>query len=368
MTCPVNVYTEWGPLKEVLLGDCLHASFNLADPTFELVYYENLKSQKYRKTEEYRVDKTRYHQRIEDLKNLHKLLEELGVKVRRPDPLQRAVPFKTPWFKGICQAPDNPRDTMFCIADMIIETPPTVRGRYFETHHWHKILNEYFRGGAKWITAPRPSLTDESIDYEGEKNWKETVDYNKIYEIEPRFEIAFDAANIIKFGKDILFNIGCKNHELGAFWLERILYDYGIRLHRIRACDSHIDAVLAPIAPGAMLYNPVGDKKKNILEQLPAPLKKWDVIPMQEEDLSFCIHDNELILASQEGMFINILSINEKQMVIQDTATNNIKNLEKHGFEPIPITFNQGVIFSGGIHCCTVDIYRDEKCEDYFGG
>jgi glycine amidinotransferase len=364
MKCPVSVYTEWGPLKEVIVGDCLNFNCNLLDPTFQLVYYEKLATKSFRETEQYRVDKKRFKERVEDLNNLQKVLEELGVTVRRPKPLEKAIPFKTPWFKAICTAPDSVRDIAMCLGDKIIETPPTIRGRYFETHLLHDIFYDYFRQGAKWITSPRPTLDLNRIDVKGEKYWKSIDHYHDMDQMKD-FEINFDAANLLKFGRDIIFNVGSKNHELGAYWLESILGDE-FRVHRVRVCDSHIDAVIAPIAPGKMLYNPVGDHKKTLLKQLPDPLKKWDIYPMQEENLDFCLDEGELELATVEGMFINILSVNEKQIVIQDNAYNNIKMLEKLGFEPIPVRFNQGRLFSGGLHCCTIDVRRDEEKEDYF--
>ncbi len=69
--------------------------------------------------------------------------------------------------------------------------------------------------------------------------------------------------------------------------------------------------------------------------------------------------------SEQLGKYEVPLTVKEKRIIIQDNAYNNIKKLEKLGFEPIPIRFSQGRLFSGGIHCCTVDVRRNETMESY---
>ena len=367
MESPVNVYTEWAPLQEVIVGDCLNFNIDLLDPTFEFVYYENLKSQKHRKTKQYKIDRKRLEQRAADLNRLQKVLEEFGVIVRRPKSLDKAISIKTPHFNAICMAPDSPRDTVACVGQTIIETPPIVRGRYFENMHYREIFLDYFKKGATWVSAPNPMLTKETIDMiDLNETWIDVPadKFHGMKFINPKYEIAFDAANFVKLGTDILFNIGSQNHELGCHWLQSILgNDFDV--WPIRLCDSHIDGAIALLAPGKILYNPALDKKRKILEQLPKQMKKWDMIPTEEEDLSFCLDDEEIALASEEGMFMNVLSINQDTVLVQDTAVNTIKSLERHKFEVVPIEFNQGRLFSGGLHCCTVDVRREEDQERY---
>lgn len=360
----VNVYTEWAPLEEVVVGDCLNFNVDFDDTIFQFVYHDNLQSQRFKRSKQYKIDRLRFEQRAQDLNNLQTTLEGLGVVVKRPEPLRDAKVFNTPWWKSICTAPDSPRDTFACIGNNIIETPATQKGRYFETTHFKHLFQEYFRGGANWISAPKPFLMDDTVELED--HW-DKVPYDKFHtldEIPEQYDISFDAANFLKFGKDIIFNVGTKNHELGADWLQRTLGDE-FRVHKVRLCDSHVDAVIAPLCPGKLLYNPKVNDKRNIKACLPEFLRSWDFIPMGDENIDFCLDDGEIHLASAEGMFINCLSVNEKQVLIQDNAHVTIKTLEQHGFEPIPIPFRQGRLFSGGIHCCTVDVRRNETLEDY---
>ena len=57
-----------------------------------------------------------------------------------------------------------PRDSLVVIGNEIIESPMAWRSRYFETRPYKKLLNEYFKKGAKWTVAPKPTMTDELYD------------------------------------------------------------------------------------------------------------------------------------------------------------------------------------------------------------
>ena len=38
--------------------------------------------------------------------------------------------------------------------------------RFFEYRAYRPLIKEYFRGGAKWMTAPKPQMSDELYDQE----------------------------------------------------------------------------------------------------------------------------------------------------------------------------------------------------------
>lgn len=354
----VKVYTEWGRLKEVVVGNCLNFSVNLNDSTFQMVYYDSLKSQEFQSTDMYTHDIKRLKDRTEDLDNLAKVLESHGVHVYRPSALTEATHIKTPNWGGITTAPDQPRDTFMCVGDTIIETPPTVRGRYFESTHYHELFHNYFRSGARWINAPRPKLTEESIDWYGLEHWAETDKFHTLDEIPRVFDIAFDAANCLKLGRDILFNVGNMNAELGVVWLKKMLPDFNVI--PVRITDDHLDGAIMPLRPGTFLYNPKHNEIRDIRSRLPHPYNTWEMIPTEDEDLGSDYTEDEIRIASEQCMALNVLSIDEKKLLIPDDAVNTIASLRRHGFEPIPIPFRHSRLFSGGIHCATTDIRRDD--------
>ena len=50
------------------------------------------------------------------------------------------------------------------VGDEIIETPMAWRSRFFEYRAYRPLLKEYFKGGAKWTTVPKPLMADALYD------------------------------------------------------------------------------------------------------------------------------------------------------------------------------------------------------------
>lgn len=57
-----------------------------------------------------------------------------------------------------------PRDILLVIGNEIIEAPMAWRSRFFEYRAYRPLIKEYFRKGAKWTTAPKPTMSDELYD------------------------------------------------------------------------------------------------------------------------------------------------------------------------------------------------------------
>ncbi|MER8849110.1 hypothetical protein [Mesorhizobium australicum] len=153
-------------------------------------------------------------ERAEDIENLVRLLESCGIVVRRPKPFDSIPEIKTPLWSNVATPCGNVRDQFIVVGDEIIETPPLIRGRYFENDLIKDHRLDYFKRGARWTTAPRPLMIDESFDrsYSGEN--PPDVDTSK-------FEIMFDCAQFVKFGRDIVMNVANENHRAdrpGSSW------------------------------------------------------------------------------------------------------------------------------------------------------
>jgi len=59
-------------------------------------------------------------------------------------------------------------------------------------------------------------------------------------------------------------------------------------------------------------------------------------------------------------------SIDPKTVCVEANETKYMEQLDKLGFEVIPVPFADVYAFGGGLHCATVDVYREGNCEDYF--
>ena len=63
---------------------------------------------------------------------------------------------------------------------------------------------------------------------------------------------------------------------------------------------------------------------------------------------------------------LNTFSIDPKTVCVEAHETKYMDQLDKLGFEVVPVPFADVFPFGGGLHCATVDVYREGNCEDYF--
>ena len=101
-------------------------------------------------------------------------------------------------------------------------------------------------------------------------------------------------------------------------------------------------------------------------ERLPKALQKWDRIQILDKGTQWDYPNDHLQMATNVGMSVNVLSLDERRILIRDTAELTINALERAGFEPIPFRLRHSELFGGGLHCSTVDVRREEQREDYF--
>ena len=388
----LNSFNEWSALKEVVVG----SPINYATPDLELSfkvffhdvaysafcypYYGSDGANGHSSNETSassgvatatrpatRTMKRRYLEELnEDVEELVSTLQQLDVVVHRPIPLSKDIKFETPYWKANCIPALNVRDQAIVFGNEILETPPQVRARYFENDLLKPIFYEYFRQGAKWTNMPKPIMTDRSFDtsYISGQNvpaMQEVYPQNES-EFDIGHEMMFDAAQCIRFGKDILINVATKNHYLAYEWLQRH-FEGQFNFHMLyQFADNHIDSIILPLRPGTLLL-----RKPEFLELLPKPLQKWDIIypPEPTENIFPSYEDDDLILTSKY-IDLNVLSIDENTVIVNSLFPELIKTLEKHGFTAIPVRHRHRRIFGGGFHCFTLDTVREGSLEDYF--
>lgn len=357
----INCYTEWGSLKEVVVGNIGGWTDIHPDFSFRLYYQDNLENIFLENS--IKLQKHLIQQRQEDLDQMAKVLEGEGIKVFRPRPLEKLFPFETPTFKDFPSPCHNPRDQFLILGDEIIETSCQWRKRYFENDLLKDVLRDQFRQGAHWVSSPRPLMDTYSFDLEHIKTHSEVIPEGW-HEKEEELEIMFDGAQCLKFGKDILMNIRTKNHELGYEWLKRHVRGR-YRIHPIKLTDNHIDGMLMPLAPGKLLINSGSMKTK--LDLLPDFLKKWDIIipkqPSNEKQ-----EKGEVALASQY-ININVLPLSPKKTLIFDDVDGKSSplydQLNDLGITPVPVRMRHCRLFDGGVHCASLCLNREGELEDF---
>jgi N-dimethylarginine dimethylaminohydrolase len=340
---------EWDPLEEIIVGNPLRARFPTADPSTRLAEFSD---RSIREIPQGPFPHQIIEETEEDLNGFVEVLQKLGVTVRRPETWPHDVKFSTiHWeskgFYNYC-----PRDIMLIIGNHIIETPNVMRSRFQETFSYRTILIEYLKSGARWYSAPKPMLLDSLFD----------VDLKRPT---PRDdEPAFDAANVLRLGRDLIYLVSSTGNEMGGQWLQTLLGD-GYRVHFLKDVyyGSHIDSTLVALRPGLMLCNP--DRLTD--DTLPEILKQWEVIyspPMENTDR----YDGDYLRKSIGSNWIdmNLLSINPNLVVVDQDQSALIKLLEKHGLDVIPLKMRHSKMLGGGFHCVTLDIRRNGTLERYF--
>src|SRR5207247_6858766 len=127
------------------------------------------------------------------------------------------------------------------------------RFRLFETHAFQDLFYQnFFDKGFKWISAPFPRLRGEYLHEiqrplseleakEDSLHRKMSRGLTETFHHLDEDEIIFDAANIIRVGRDILFLVSSTGNRKAAQWLANILgSDFRVHLTQTYR-SSHLD-------------------------------------------------------------------------------------------------------------------------------
>lgn len=343
----VNSNTEWGTLKEVILGRAESAQIPIIKRhDIHCVDYANYDST-------LGLPQGRYpgkiiEETIEDLETFQKQLENIGVKVHRPEAQHFAKLHGTGNWSSDGYYAYCPRDSTLVIGDTLIETPMPLRARYFENFIYKKIFKEYFDNGSRWISAPKGELSDKLYD---------RTDLSKPTLTE--FEPAFDAANVIKCGKDIFYLVSNSGNRMGAKWLQSTLGDkYTVHVMDNIYAYVHVDTTILPLAAGTVLLNPSRVNESNLPEYFKGWKKIWAADPIATPF-------EEHWASASPWLGMNVLSLSSKLVAVESRQTALIKQLEHSGFDVMPVKMRHCRTLSGGPHCVTLDTVRDDEYGDY---
>lgn len=361
----VNSFNEWDPLEEIIVGNGFPAELPFDDITFKLFFHDNIYGNKNTSfSDRWKISPKIIETHNYDIEQFVKLLKDNNINVRRPKTPANTVITKTLCWSSTNYPALNVRDLTLIIGNEIIETPVSARWRQFENDYMKDIFLEYFKKGAKWTSAPRPLVTDNSYDLsriyktEGAKEYYNSLKFKYKNYLDCGVEIMFDAANCIRLGDTILFNAPTEHERLGAEWLRRHL-EGSFKVWEVNIADNHIDSVFLPLRPGLALLT------QDIISKLPEQLQKWEFIMVpseynSEEKLEY------LPIASQK-IYCNILSISPNKIICMPEYYNILRDkLRKYNIEVIPNKIRYSRLFGGGHHCLSLDVRRKGEKESYF--
>ena len=368
----VNSHNEWDKLREVIVGTAAPGSrlgFSTSKPVTEnaIQQLERWSGEVY---PQWLIDEVN-----EDLEGLCSVLKQFGTKIHRPDNKNLGQIFSTPYWSATGDDAYNMRDLHLVLGNTVIESASQEKHRYFESRGLYKIWSDYLQEGFRWIAAPRPELSSQyMITYheDGQRHQKLTED-----------EIIFEAANVVRMGKDLLYLVSRSGNHLAATWLQNVLGDeYKVHVSEGIYRASHIDSTFVCLGPGLVLMSGARVNPKNC----PKLFEKWDKIYFNDiaatppstldfhENVRKRVHgecqdlgiDTDLDHLASDWIGMNVLSLDPETVVVCDRQTALMKILEKHNLTPIPVRFRHTHLLRGGLHCCTLDTVRDSKLESYF--
>lgn len=362
----VNSWNDFDPLKHCIVGRCDNSCIPPEEPaTSEKVPIDSPMRGMWGPRPQENVEKANAQ-----LDDLVKVLEANGVKVDRPTPLQWNAPVITPDFRTDCMMTCMPpRDVLLTIGHEMIEAAMSFRCRYWEYLAYRPLLSKYFDEDQEflWTQAPRPRLTDRSYkhNYYDEKiSLEERLvrTANKDF-VTTEEEIMFDAADVMRLGKDLFVQHGLTTNRKAMEWLQRKYPD--MRVHALNFPGDpypiHIDATFVPLRPGLIINNPVRplpQEQRAIFEA-----NDWEIVPAAKPAHS----EPPALCYSSVWLSMNCLVLDHKTVIVEASEVYQQEQMDKLGFNVIPVAIRDwAYAFGGGLHCSTADVYREGICEDYF--
>lgn len=370
----VNSHNDWDPLEETMLGFPDNACIPPDEPAYQAkirASYRPIYEPGPRTDESIRKAKIQFD-------NFARVLEfQCNVKVRRPEILDYRENVKTPFWEVPNQnGAECPRDTLLVLGNEIIEAPMSWRGRFFEFMSYRKLLNQLMEEDPDmlWTMAPKPTMADSMYDFdypwdtESEERKKAIFDFRYVTnETEP----IFDAADVLRLGKDLIVQHNFNTNRKGIEWLRRHTKSRGYRVHEIHfpgeTIPCHTDAILVHVAP------PTNERKGKLI------MCTDRKIPEAEMNKIFRGSNFEVVDApppnsrkmpvlcqSSAWLSINILFVAPDRCIIEETEIPTINFLESLGIKCVRVPYRDAYEFGGGVHCATGDIRRRGECLDYF--
>ena len=272
----INSRNEWDPLEEIVVGTALHANWPTTDPVFA----SEAEKTTWKETPlpsgpvpQWIVDQTN-----EDLEQLVEVCVRYGAVVRRPQPMNWV---QRQGMYGYC-----PRDRLLIAGDTAVDVSMMYPCRNQEIGALDNILYE-----ARVLRMPK----------------------NK--------GLTLDAANICRLGDTWLFLESASGNRAAYDWLCEQFPNIKIELCNFYA-GVHIDSTICPVREGLVVLNADRINDTNV----PSVFKSWDKIwspPMV--DIGY-----HKVLRSSLWIGINLLSVDENTVIVDNSQKELIKELNKY--------------------------------------
>jgi len=303
----IHSFNEWDRLQEIVVGDATGARWPSEDPVFAL---EHTRTQ-WRDTPvpsgpvpQWIVDEAN-----EDLEGLVTILQQAGVKVHRPAPMDFE---RYGGMYNYC-----PRDRLLIAGTTIVDPVMMYPTRDAEMFALEKIweINPH----RVMLTMPR----DQGM--------------------------VCDAANVCRLDDTWLFLESASGSISAARWLQEQFPDIDIEICNFYS-GVHIDSTISPLREGLVLLNASRVNEHNC----PNALRSWHKIWVED----VIAQDFYQYPYASKWIGMNTLSIDPSTVIVDSVQTELIKRIEHHGITVIPHRLRHSRTLGGGFHCVTLDTWR----------
>lgn len=336
-----NIWNKWDPLKTVVLGD-----------TYKPSFYKDIKDKNIKDALLRICDETH-----EDLDYYESVLKDFGCTVIRPeiDPNDNIMNYvredgrltnKNPG--GVPKPPLMPRDTQFVIGNNLVYTSND------KGDCWIKLLDQYNNSDVidirrqKQISAPCYTVVGRDL-------YIDLMDSN-LPDLHKH--------KLLKKTKDVRLNyLRVGGHNDGCF--HTIKPGAILSLHEIQRYEDTF--------PGwdvCYLPNQSWDAVEDFMKMKRYVGGKWWV-PGEEDNAAFRLFVEswleDWVGYVEETVFdVNVLVLDEHHVCVNNMNPTVIEFLKKHKMEAIHVPWRHRYFHDGGLHCLTLDLYRESKMQDYF--
>lgn len=302
----ISSSNEWSKLKSVVVGSATNANWPTNDPVFA----EESKKTTWTETPvpsgpvpQWIIDEAN-----EDLAILIETLRGLGITVYQPHDLD------FPTLGGMYNY--CPRDRLIVAGTKIIDPAMMYPCRDQEL----SALGFVVEASKGIITMPR----DRGM--------------------------TLDAANVCRMNNQWLFLESPSGNRKAYEWLCQQLPDIKIELVNFYA-GVHIDSTIAPLREGLVMLNASRVNQVNC----PRAFDGWEKIWVND----VVAQDFYQYPYASKWVGMNVLSIDERTVIIDAAQTQLIKDLERVGITAIPLTLRHARTLGGSFHCVTLDLIRE---------
>jgi len=400
-----NIWNKWDKLKTVMLGDCYSPDF-----------FRDIKNKKIRSALQQISEETK-----EDLEYYESVLKDFGCEVLRPeldnsDSIMNYIEHDgtLQGNQGVPRSPLQPRDGQLVIGDKLFYTGmdhssiKTALDEYCKNFDFIgeiPYLPEYIYNNYKGDCAPDWPSYEEYVYRSYNKiplsNIPEICkELHEIHTFEKNAgwsnKFFVDAPCITVVGKDIYIDgIDIKDERKLIERLNLELYNefkYKYNNFRINTLNigGHNDGCFHTIKEGAIL-------SLEEIQTYEQTFPKWDVcylpdqswhkvsgflkikekvsgkwwVPGQENNDEFTNFVEswlqDWVGYAEETVFdVNVLVLDEHHVCVNNLNPTVVNFLKKHNMEPVHVPWRHRYFWDGGLHCITLDLYREGEQKDYF--